>query len=86
MCAQVPNLAQITVRLWKGERDSIYGEIILSDEASGELAIPVSGPKSPTDALAVAAVLARRLNRDIAVVDHENLWNPTWGALTQNRA
>jgi hypothetical protein len=82
MRSQEPDLERITVRLWKGERDSVYGEVILPDKASAGTPIPVSGPKSPAEALAVAVVISRRLNLNIAVVDHENLWNPKWGILT----
>jgi hypothetical protein len=72
----------VTVRLWKGEKDSIIGEVFPPHEAIRvEMAIPVAGPRSPAEALAVAAVLSRRLNCDIVVVDNKSLWNPAWGAL-----
>ena len=80
--AQAPDSTRITVRLWKSERDSIFGEVIPPHEANPvEMAIPVTGPRSPAEALAVAMVLSRRLNCDIVVVDNESLWNPAWGTL-----
>ena len=80
--AQAPDRTRITVRLWKGENASVFGEIILPQVIGQvQMAIPVTGSRSPAEALAVATVLSRRLNCDIAVVDNQDLWDPAWGTL-----
>jgi hypothetical protein len=80
--AQAPDRTRITVRLWKGENASVFGELILPQVIGQvQMAIPVTGSRSPAEALAVAAVLSRRFNCDIAVVDNEDLWDPAWGTL-----
>ena len=70
------------MRLWKGERASVFGEIIPPQKISHvRMVFPVTGPRSPCEALAVATVLSRNFNCDIVVVDDENLWHPAWGTL-----
>lgn len=60
--AQAPDRTHITVRLWKGERSSVFEEIIPPQESDQiQMAVPVTGPRSPVEALAVAAVLASGL-------------------------
>jgi hypothetical protein len=80
--APAPDRARVTVRLWKGERASVFGEIIPPQKIGYvQMAIRVTGPRPPAEALAVATVLSRNFNCDIVVVDDENLWHPAWGTL-----